>query len=173
MSCRLQQCSSSFERKAGGGKGTLQTLNTHLASLQLAALSFSSAVQKENNHQTSTTKGMQEELFLYRLRFPKALSRQQRGKEELQSTLLLYSCWENTRKDLHWERAMLSWFQRKGWTSVCQQNVQLDAPAPGSDGKSPQVPRVLGWDHLPWDYKQERRFAEINLRRGNVKLSNI
>lgn len=130
MSCRLQQCSSSFERKAGGGKGTLQTLNTHLASLQLAALSFSSAVQKENNHQTSTTKGMQEELFLYRLRFPKALSRQRRGKEELQSTLLLYSCWENTRKDQHWERAKR---------------------CPGSRGKDgPQcASRTFSWMHLP------------------------
>lgn len=136
MSCRLQQCSSSFERKAGGGKGTLQTLNTHLARLHLAALSFSSAVQKENNHQTSTTNGMQEELFLYRLRFPKALSSQQCGKEKLQSTLLLYSCWENTRKNHHWERAMLSWFQRKGWTSV-------SGPAGRSAGCL--CPR-LGWE---------------------------
>lgn len=110
MSCRLQQCSSSFERKAGGGKGALQTLNAHLTHLQLAALSFSSAVKKKphKKHQTSTTKGMQK-LFLYRLHFPKALSSQRCGQEELQGT----SCWENTRKNSHWESAMLSCFQKK------------------------------------------------------------
>lgn len=59
-------------------------------------------------HQTSTTKGMQKP-FLYRLHFPKALSSQRCGQEELQGT----SCWENTRRNSHWESAMLSCFQKK------------------------------------------------------------
>lgn len=50
---------------------------------------------------------------------------------------------------------------------------QEDGSDPGSDGKSPQVPRVLGSEHLSWDYKQEHRFAEIKLRKGDTKLLDI
>lgn len=153
MSCRLQQCSSSSERKAGGGKGTLQTLNTHLTHLHLAALSFSSAFKKNQTTKPASLTGCKKNYF-----YTGCISK-------------------SSVKPEMWARGAPG-HPPAGKTpgkipTGKGKDQQQDAPEPGLDGKIPQVPRALGSHHLSWDDKQEHRFAERKLRKGDTKLLDI